>query len=152
MQVLCLYGPRKSTQAKSEEWTTQTAINCDTLWLQSFGTRNSYLAITKIDMLLYRYCFVLLCISKYKPLGVYINGGCFALRVWGGGGIFGGAYFRNFTVITTLLRPKQPNRYYVSFMQTRFCPPAFISLGDSLSPDKPETRTKYETVFLCLNN
>ena len=34
-------------QAKSEEWTTQTAINCDTFsWLQSFGTRNSSLTNT----------------------------------------------------------------------------------------------------------
>ena len=28
-------------QAKSEEWTTQTAINYDTYWLQSFGKRNT---------------------------------------------------------------------------------------------------------------
>ena len=56
-------------------------------------------------------------------------------------------------VITTLLRPKLSQYwYYVSFMQAGFCPPAFITLGDSLSPDKPETRAKYETVFLCLNN
>ena len=87
-----------------------------------------------------------------SPWGFILTEGVLRYEFGGGGGIFGGAYFRNFTVITTLLRPKQPNRYYVSFMQTRFCPPAFISLGDSLSPDKPETRTKYETVFLCLNN
>ena len=31
-------------QAKSEEWTTQTALKCDTSWLQSFDTRNSSLA------------------------------------------------------------------------------------------------------------
>ena len=71
---------------------------------------------------------------------------------------FGGAYTRsglfsefygNYHLITS---QTEPNRYYVSFMQTGFCPPAFITLGDSLSPDKPETRTKYETVFLCLNN
>ena len=124
-------------QAKSERWTTQTAINCDTFWLQSFGRCNSYLANAKIDMLLYCYCFVLLCISKYKPPGVYIQRGDLTegfLR-YGFGGLYlevlihGMAYFRNFTVITTLLRPKQPNRYYVSFMQTRFCPPAFISFG-----------------------
>ena len=40
-------------------------------------------------------------ISKYKPQGAYIRTGdltegLFALRVWGL--IFGGAYFRNFTV------------------------------------------------------
>ena len=35
-------------QAKSVEWTMQTAINCDTFWLHSFGTRNSSLANTKI--------------------------------------------------------------------------------------------------------
>ena len=38
-----------------------------------FGTRNSSLANTKIYMLLYRYCFVLLCISKYKPSRAYIR-------------------------------------------------------------------------------
>ena len=31
----------KKIQAKTEEWTTQTAINCDAFWLQSFGTCNS---------------------------------------------------------------------------------------------------------------
>ena len=70
---------------------------------------------------------------RYEFWGLYLEGL-----------IHGVAYFRNFKVITTFLRPKQPNRYYVSLMQTGFCPPA--------SPDKPETRAKYETVFLCLNN
>ena len=56
----------------------------------------------------YRVCFVLLCIwgqfpSTSPPGGAYIwggrfDGGCFALRVQGGL-IFGGAYFRNFTVL-----------------------------------------------------
>ena len=91
---------------------------------------------------------------RYKFGGLYLEGL-----------IHGVAYFRNFTVITTLLRPKQPilryytagitvlySRYYVHFMQAGFCPRAFIILGDSLSPDRPETRAKYETVFLCLNN
>ena len=31
----------KKIQAKSEDWTTQTAINCDAFWLQSFSTCNS---------------------------------------------------------------------------------------------------------------
>ena len=107
-------------------------------------------------------CFiVLLCISKYKPPGVYIRRGDLRegfLRYEFGGFIFGGAYtwsglfsefYGNYHLITS---QTEPNRYYVSFMQTGFCPPAFITLGDSLSPDKPETRAKYETVFLCLNN
>ena len=38
------------------------------------------------------------------PRGLYLegrfNGGFFALRVWGGGVIFGEAYFKNFTVGT----------------------------------------------------
>ena len=111
-------------------------------------------------MLLYR---LLLCFTLYfqvqSPGGLYsegrFNGRFFALEFGGlylEGLIHGVAYFRNFKVITTFLRPKQPNRYYVSLMQTGFCPPASITLGDSLSPDKPETRAKYETVFLCLNN
>ena len=65
-------------------------------------------------MLLYRYCFVLLCISKYKPPGVYIQRGDLTdgFLCYGFGGLYlevlihGMAYFRNFTVITTLLRPK----------------------------------------------
>ena len=31
----------REIQAKSEEWTTQTAIYCDTFWLQSIGTTSS---------------------------------------------------------------------------------------------------------------
>ena len=65
-------------QAESEEWTPQTAINCNTFWLQSFGTCNSPLAKTKIYMLRYRYCFVTLylkAISKYKPPRAYIRRG-----------------------------------------------------------------------------
>ena len=56
---------------------------------------------------IYHFCFVLLCIrgkipSTSPPGGLYsegrFNGGFFA---WGGGGlIFGGAYFGNFTVST----------------------------------------------------
>ena len=34
-------------QSKTKEWTTQTAIYCDTLWLQSFSTCNSSLANAK---------------------------------------------------------------------------------------------------------
>ena len=34
--------------AKSEEWTMQTAIYCDTFWLQSFGTINNSLTDDKI--------------------------------------------------------------------------------------------------------
>ena len=59
---------------------------------------------------IYRFCFVLLCIwgpfpSTSSPGGFYSegrrNGGFFALRVWGGGGLIqGGAYFRNLTVFS----------------------------------------------------
>ena len=131
--------------------------------LSNFSHLAGVIVISRIQKLVCYctvYCFVLLCIFKYKPPGVYIRRGDltegFLRYEFGGlyleGLIHGVAYFRNFKVITTFLRPKQPNRYYVSLMQTGFCPPAFITLGDSLSPDKPETRAKYETVFLCLNN
>ena len=96
--------------AKSEEWTTKTAINCDTFWLQSFGTRNSSLACkykyfcVTVPFLL---CFTLYLrgISKYKPPGAYIWSGDLTegfLRYKFGGLIFGRAYFRNFTVCWVL--------------------------------------------------
>ena len=52
-----------------------------------------------------RFCFVLLCIlgqfSKYKPPGGLYLKGRFCVTSWGGGGlIHGGAYFRNFTVVS----------------------------------------------------
>ena len=68
-----------------------------------FGTRNSSLANTKIYMLLYRYCFVLLCISKYKPPRAYIRRGDltegFLRYEFKGALIFGGSDFPNFTVL-----------------------------------------------------
>ena len=39
MQVFC--------HVYTEEWTTQTAIYCDTFWLQSFGKSNSSLSNAK---------------------------------------------------------------------------------------------------------
>ena len=113
-------------QAKSEEWTTQTAINRDTLWLQTLGTRNSSLANTKMYMLLYRVALFYFVFERtfqvQVPGGLYsegrFNGGVFVLRVWGvyicrGLFIHGGAYIRNFTVY-----------YYRSFnvsrLKTRF--------------------------------
>ena len=90
MQVLCLYGPRKSkptvkNELRKQQYKTVTLSDCShlahviVLWqIQKF-------------MLLCRYCFVTLylrAISKYKPPGTYIrgrfNGGifAFALRVW----------------------------------------------------------------------
>ena len=68
---------------------------------KSIGLANSWKGI-------YRFCFVLLCIkgqfSKYKPLGgAYIWRSDFTegfLCYEFGGLIFGGAYFRNFTVVT----------------------------------------------------
>ena len=83
----------KKIQAKSEEWTTQTAINCVTLSLQSFGTRDySSLSYANVYVLLYRYCFVFLLYLRaifqvQAPGGLYLkgrfNGGFFALGVWG---------------------------------------------------------------------
>ena len=92
----------REIQAKNEEWMTQTAIYCDTLWLQSVGTSNSSLANKKkcvtVPFLL---CFTLRVISKYKPPGALIWEGDLTegiLRYEFGRLIFGGAYFRNFTV------------------------------------------------------
>ena len=72
------------------------------LWLQSFSTRNSSLANAKIYVLLYSLLrFNLTAISKYKPPRACIWRGdltegflCYEF----GGLMFGGAYFRNFTV------------------------------------------------------
>ena len=52
----------REIQGKGEGWTMQTAIYCDTFWLQSIGTSNSSLANKKKYVLLYRFCFVLFCI------------------------------------------------------------------------------------------
>ena len=94
----------------SQEWrgTTQTAMNCDTFWLQSFGTR--FLANTKIYMFLCCFCFVLIFIWEQFPRtssrGLIFGGAIwqrvFVLWVWGAN-IFGGAYtwrasFWNFMV------------------------------------------------------
>ena len=100
VQVLCLYE-----KAKSEEWITETVIYCDTFWLQSFGTRHSFFGKRKkiyvtVTILL---CFTLnlRAISKYKPPGAYIRRGDLTegfLLYEFQGLIFGGAYFRNFTI------------------------------------------------------
>ena len=61
---------------------------------------------------IYHFCFVLLCIRGQIPStsprgGLYsegrFNGGFFASRLWGV--IFGGAYFRNFTVFQSCPKP-----------------------------------------------
>ena len=90
----------KEIQAKTEEWTTQTAIYCDTFWLQSFGTHNSSLANAKIYVLLDSFCFVLFWIWEQFPS---IRKGDLSegfLRVWGAY-INWGAYFQNFTLFTS---------------------------------------------------
>ena len=63
----CKYFVNMDQGNQSQEWrgTTQTAINCDTFWLQSFGTRSS--ANTKIYMFLCSFCFVLFCIWEQFP-------------------------------------------------------------------------------------
>ena len=67
----------REIQAKSEEWTTQTAISSDTFWLQLIGT-TSFLANKK---LCFTVPFLLRCILylrpraifKYKPPGALIG-------------------------------------------------------------------------------
>ena len=61
-------------QAKTREWTKQTAIYCDTFWLQSFNTRNSSFRKCKnlcvtVQFLL-RFILDLRTISEYRPPGV----------------------------------------------------------------------------------
>ena len=67
----------REIQAKSEEWTTQTAIYCDTFWLQLIGT-TSFLANKKLCVTVpFLLCFILYlrprAISKYKPPGALIG-------------------------------------------------------------------------------
>ena len=77
MQVLCLYGPRKSkptvkNELRKQQYKTVTLSDCNhlahviVLWqIQKF-------------MLLYRFCFFTLylrAISKYKPPGTYFRRG-----------------------------------------------------------------------------
>ena len=74
MQVLYM---EREIQAKSEEWTTQTAIECDTFWLQLIGTA-SFLANKKLCVTVpFLLCSILYlrlsAISKYKPPGALIG-------------------------------------------------------------------------------
>ena len=87
MQVLCLYGPRKSkptvkNELRKQQYKTVTLSDCNhlahviVLWqIQKF-------------MLLYRFCFFTLylrAISKYKPPGTYIRRDfCFCVTSLGG--------------------------------------------------------------------
>ena len=77
MQVLCLYGIRKSKPRVKSELSTQTAIYCDTFWLQWSGTRNSSLANEKIYVLMYS-CFLLFWIwgqfPSTSPRRLYLEG------------------------------------------------------------------------------
>jgi len=78
---------------KSQVWggNTQTAINCDTFWLQTLGTHVIVLWQIQKFMLLYSFCFVLCCIwghfPSISPGGIYsegrFNGWFFPLRVCG---------------------------------------------------------------------
>ena len=105
MQVLCLYGPRKSKPTVKNEPRKQ---QYKTVTLSDWNHLAHVIVLWQIQkcMLLYRYCFVtsyLRTISKYKPPGTYIcrgdlTGGFLLLRYEFGGLIHGGAYFRNFTV------------------------------------------------------
>ena len=83
-------------QAMSKLWTTQTEIYCDTFWLQSFGTRNGYLANTK-NM----FCTAVIALFYFVSEGnvqVQAPGGLYSE-----GWFNGGAYFRNFTAISWLI-------------------------------------------------
>ena len=71
------------------------------LWREISVSQSIGLGLQLEGNLPFLLCFTLYlrAISKYKPPGGLTFGGFFALRVWGGGGlIFGGAYFQNFTV------------------------------------------------------
>ena len=76
-------------QAKTGEWTKQTAIYCDTFWLQSFNTRNS--SFRKCKNLCYCTVFALFHFGfednfRVQAPGVGLGGAIcrfFALRVWG---------------------------------------------------------------------
>ena len=70
----------KEVQVKSEEWTRQTAIYCDAFWLQSFGTRNSYLANAKF-MLPFFFVFEGNFHASTIPRGLY-SGGLIKRRVF----------------------------------------------------------------------
>ena len=91
MQVLCLYGLRKSKPRVKSELHKQLPIYCDIFLLQSFGTINSSLADIKICVAIQ---FLLLFYFEFEgsfqvqaPRGLYLegrfNGGFFVLRVWG---------------------------------------------------------------------
>ena len=105
MQVLCLYGPRKSKPTVKNELRKQ---QYKTVTLSDRNHLAHVIVLWQIQkfMLPYRFCFFTLylrAIFKYKPPGTCIRRGDLTegfllLRYEFGGLIHGGAYFRNFTV------------------------------------------------------
>ena len=89
----CKYFVYMNRGNQSQEWrgTTQTAINCDSFWLQTLGRHVTVL-----------YKYKNLCYCTVFALFYFVFEGAFQVRGSGGfyseGPIYWGAYFWNFTV------------------------------------------------------
>ena len=129
MQVLFLYGTRKP-KPRIKWTTTQTAMYCETFWLQAFGTRNSSLTNAKVYVLLYS--LILFNFEFEGNFQVQAPGAC----IWRGdlredflryevGGLYleglihEEAYFQNFTV--TLRYVRGPLCYSFKFLCSQQC-------------------------------
>ena len=104
----------RGNQGQKWRGTTQTAINCDTFWLQTLGRHE--IVLWQIQKFIC-YCTVFALFyfvfegtfQVQAPRGLYsegrFNGGFFCVTSLRGlylkGLIHGGAYFRNFTVFST---------------------------------------------------
>ena len=106
MQVLCLYGPRKSKprlkSKLSKQQYTVTLFDCNHLTHVIVLFANAKIYVT-VQFLL---CFILdlRTISEYRPPGLDLEArfvGFFALRVWGA--YIWRGYFRDFTVYFNLM-------------------------------------------------
>ena len=71
----------KEVQAKSEEWTTQTAMYCDTFWLQSFGARKSFGKYKNLYVTVSFFVFEGNFYASTIPVGLY-SGGLIKRRVF----------------------------------------------------------------------
>ena len=116
MQVLCLSMDR-GNQGQQWRGTTQTAINCDTFWLQTLGRHEIQKFIYYCTVFALFYFVFEGTFQVQAPRGLYsegrFNGGFFALRVWGAyiwrglymeGPIFGILRYSNICLHSRFLR------------------------------------------------
>ena len=118
-----IYGGKFALQNRLGHLALTVERQVKKLWISFFLSKRLWISFFQIKLCVtvpFLLCFILYLreISKYKLPRAYIrkgrcNGRFFALRVWGL--IFGGASFRNFTVLwitnVTDISKGKPNKY-----------------------------------------